>query len=46
MISSAATVSGFDPIRPHHLVVLVLDDVAMPDEEAGALEERPSRLAE
>jgi hypothetical protein len=26
-----------DPVRPHHLVVFVLDDVAVPDEEAGAV---------
>src|SRR5215207_10480937 len=40
MISSAAAVSGPDAIRAHHLVVLVLEDVAVPDEQAGAVEER------
>lgn len=25
---------GTDPVWPHHLVVLVLDDVAVPDEAA------------
>src|SRR5829696_9171311 len=28
---------GADPVRPHHLVVFVLDDVTVPDEEAGAV---------
>jgi hypothetical protein len=27
-----------DPVRSHHLVVFVFDDVAVPDEEAGAVE--------
>jgi hypothetical protein len=27
-----------DPIGPHHLVVLVLDDVAVPDELAGRVD--------
>src|SRR5687767_6664852 len=27
-----------DEVRPHHLVVLVLDDVAMPDEQSGTIE--------
>ena len=40
MASVAVPVSGPDPIRPHHLVVLVLDDVAMPNEQAGTVEER------
>ena len=30
-----------DAVRPHHLVVLMLDDVAVPDELAGFLELRP-----
>ena len=30
-----------DPVRPHHLVVLVLDDVAVPDELARRVELRP-----
>src|SRR5512145_797116 len=30
-----------DAIRPHHLVVLVLDDVAMPDELTRRVELRP-----
>src|SRR5215218_7595490 len=29
---------GADPVWPHHLVVFVLDDVAVPDEEAGTVE--------
>src|SRR5512132_4183722 len=29
--------SGSDPVRAHHLVVLVLDDVAVPDEQPGAV---------
>ena len=29
---------GSDPVRPHHFVVLVLDDVVVPDEQAGAVE--------
>src|SRR3954454_5085657 len=31
-----------DPVGPHHLVVLVLDDVAVPDELAGSAELRPN----
>ena len=30
-----------DPVRPHHLVVLVLHDVAVPDELARRVELRP-----
>src|SRR6266508_3134121 len=30
-----------DPVGPHHLVVLVLDDVAVPDEMAGVGEPQP-----
>src|SRR6186713_2602723 len=30
-----------DPVRPHHLVVLVLDDVAVPDELALVVELQP-----
>src|SRR5215208_136884 len=29
-----------DAVRPHHLVVLVFEDVAVPDEQAGAVEQR------
>jgi hypothetical protein len=27
-----------NPVRPHHLVILVLNDVAVPDELAGRVE--------
>jgi hypothetical protein len=29
-----------DPVRPHHLVVFVLDDVTVPDELAGIGDDR------
>ena len=32
--------SRLDPQRAHHLVVLVLEDVAVPDEEPGVVEAR------
>src|SRR6188474_3587012 len=36
-----AWLQGADAVRPHHFIVLVLDDVAMPDELAGRIELRP-----
>ena len=38
--SPAAPAARADAVRPHHLVVLVLDDVAVPDELAGRRESR------
>jgi hypothetical protein len=37
-IGRLARLHRTNPIRPHHLVVLVLDDVAVPDELAGGAE--------
>src|SRR5215218_441144 len=35
-----AGVLGPDAVGPHHLVVLVFEDVAVPDEQSGAVEQR------
>ena len=41
MLAPVGRAEPADAVWPHHLVVLVLDDVAVPDELAGCVELQP-----